>query len=98
MIYENTNCKKMKGSYLLSISCGSCKTNLLKYQKVGKGNILKLHIDRIIEGFIDFSKESPRELKCINCGEKLGTKVNLKKSNKYVYKMVRGKINTKSLV
>lgn len=98
MIYENPNCKKIKRSYLLVISCGSCKSNLLKYQKVGKGNVLKLHIDRIVEGFIDFSKEIPKELKCVKCGEKLGIKVNLKKSNKDVYKIIRGKINTKNLV
>ncbi len=83
----------MKGSYLLLVSCGYCKTNIVKYQKVGKGNLLKMHIDRIIKGSIDFSKD----LICPNCGKELGRKITLKKENKEVYKMKRSAFNTKKI-
>lgn len=95
-IYKNLNCKKIKGSHLLVISCGYCKTDIVKYQKKGKGNVLRLHIDRITKGTIDFSKGSPKCLTCPECQERLGTKVKSNK-NKEVYKMIRSTFNTKEV-
>lgn len=89
----NPNFKKVKGSYILIVSCGSCKTDLVKYQKLGKGGLLRMHIDRIIESSIDFSQD----LICPNCGSRLGSKIILKKENKEVYKMIRSSFNTKRL-
>lgn len=97
MKYENPLFRKVRGSHLLMISCGYCKTDLLKYQKKGKGNVLRLHVSRIIEGDIDFSKGFSKNLKCISCGKKMGTMVKLKKKNKAVYKMVRSTFNTREI-
>lgn len=90
---ENPNYRKVKGSYILLISCGVCKTEIVKYQKLGKGNLLRMHIDRIIESSVNFSQE----LICPNCGNKLGSKITLKKENKEVYKMIRSSFNTKKV-
>ena len=79
------------------VSCGYCKTDILKYQKKGKGNVLRLHAERIIEGNIDFSKGFPKNLKCTNCEKRMGTMVKLKKKNKAVYKMIRSTFNTKNI-
>ena len=90
---ENPKSRKVKGSYILIISCGYCKTDLARYQKKGKGNVLRMHIDRIVEASIDYGKE----LRCPNCGKSLGSKVKLKKSESEFYKIKRGTINTRKL-
>jgi len=94
LIYKNPYCKKAKGSHILIVSCGYCKRDIAKYQKVGKGNLLRMHIDRIIEGSIDFSKKH-RVLYCPNCNRRLGTKINLKRKNKDVYRMIRSTFNAR---
>ena len=41
-IYKNPNCKKIRGSHILEVSCAYCKSYIAKYQKVGESNIVKL--------------------------------------------------------
>lgn len=96
MIYKNPYYKKVKGSYILLVSCGYCKTHIAKYQKVGKGNLLRMHIDRVIESSIDLSKD-PNALHCPNCNELLGTRMTLKERNKEVFKMIRSTFNTRKI-
>lgn len=93
MIYKNLNSKKIKGSYILMVSCGICKTDIVEYQKVGKGRLLRLYIDRIIKGSIDFSKD----LVCPKCENKLGDKIVMKKRDKKAYRMIRGRYNTRQI-
>lgn len=93
MIYKNPNYIKIRGSHILIVSCGYCKTDIVKYQKVGRGNLLRMHISRIIETSAKMSKN----LNCPNCGEKLGTKITLKGSNKKAYRMIRSTYNTREL-
>ncbi|MGO1468635.1 MAG: hypothetical protein ACTHW2_01300 [Tissierella sp.] len=92
-MYINPYYKKIKGSYILLISCGYCKTDIAKYQKVGKGNVLRLSIDRIIE----LSTKLSKKLTCPSCGKILGTRVFLKKENRKFYKMFRSTFNTKNI-
>ena len=89
----NPRSKKVKGSHLLMVSCGFCQTDIAKYQKLGKGNVLRMYLDRILESSVDFSKE----LLCPNCGKRLGTRVSLKKKNKEAYKMIRSRFHTRKL-
>lgn len=84
----------MKNSHILIVSCGHCKADIARYQKVGRGNLLNMHIDRVIEGSIDFSKEN-RVLICPDCNEQLATIVKLKKENEYAYRMIRAVYNTR---
>ncbi len=76
------------------VSCGYCKRDIAKYQKLGRGNLLRMHIDRIIEASVDFSKK-PKALTCPNCKEQLGVMVKLKREKKEVYKMIRSAFNTR---
>lgn len=93
MIYKNPNYRKIRGSHILIVSCGYCKTDIVKYQKVGRGNLLRMHIDRIIKSSVKMSKN----LICPNCGKKLGTKIRLKKKNKEAYRMIRSTFNTREI-
>lgn len=93
MMIENPSYKKVRGSYILLISCGVCKTDLVKYQKLGKGGLLRMVVDRIVESSVDLTQD----LICPNCGNQLGSKVILKKSNKAAYKMIRSTFNTRKL-
>jgi len=96
LLYKNPYCKKVKGSFLLIVSCGHCKTDIAKYQKVGRGNLLRMYIDRIIEGAVDFSKHKGALL-CPNCNEQLATRTTLKRKKKEVYIMIRGAFNTRKV-
>ena len=96
MIYKNPYYRKVKGSYILLVSCGYCKTDIAKYQKVGKGNLLRMHINRIIKSSIDLSKDQGT-LHCPNCGELLATRMTLKRENEDVYKMIRSAFNTRKI-
>lgn len=93
MIYKNPNYRKIRGSHILMVSCGYCKTDIVKYQKVGRGNLLRMHINRIIETSAKMSKN----LICPNCGGKLGTKITLKENNKKAYRMIRSTYNTREI-
>ena len=55
-IYLNPNCKKIRGSHILAVSCARCKTFIANYQKVGESNFVKMYNERIIDGVIDFSE------------------------------------------
>lgn len=96
MKYKNTRGKKVKGSHLLLLSCGHCKKDLVKYQKVGKGGLINLYLDRILEAEIDFNGEG-RALVCPDCKEQLASKTYLKNERVLVYRMVRSSFNTRRL-
>lgn len=89
--YKNTSSRKIKGSYILLVSCGNCKTDIARYQKLGKGNVLRMYIERIIESSIELTDDCI----CPMCGKLLGTRVILKKDGKEFYKMIRSTFNTK---
>jgi hypothetical protein len=36
---------------MLTIKCASCKTKLFKYRKIGSGDVLRCHKDRISKAF-----------------------------------------------
>lgn len=93
MIYKNKNYKKIRKSHILIISCGKCKTDIVEYQKLGRGNVLRLYLERIIEGSIDFTKN----LICPKCNNELGQKVTVKDTNKVFYRMARSRFNTREV-
>lgn len=93
MIYKNPNYKKIRGSHILIVSCGYCKTDIAKYQKVGRGNVLRMYVRRIIRT----STKLTKNLKCPNCGEVLGHRIILKEKNKEAYRMIRSSFNTREV-
>jgi len=78
------------------VSCGYCKAHIAKYQKLGKGYLLRMHIDRIIESSIDLSKD-PKVLTCPDCNAQLGVRMVLKGRDKEVFNMLRSTYNTKRI-
>ena len=92
-IKKNLNCRKVKGSHLLMISCGYCKYDLAIYQKHGRGNLLRMHLERIVESSFKFEKI----LECPHCQAVLATKIQSKTSKKEMYRMKRSTFNTKEL-
>lgn len=96
LIYKNPYYRRVKGSYTLLIRCGYCKTDIAVYQKVGKGNLLRMYVERIIKSSVDLFKK-PGVLFCPNCNKQLATKVILKRKNKEAYVMIRGAFNTRVL-
>lgn len=75
------------------VSCGYCKYELALYQKKGRGNLLNMHINRIVESSFSFDKL----LICPKCQENLGVKQSLKGSKDEFYKMKRSTFNTKEV-
>lgn len=54
---------------MLLIRCSSCKKKLYKYDKIGKGEVLRCHKDRITKQFL--VQLGTKELNC-PCGKKIG--------------------------
>ncbi len=79
---------------MLLICCGYCKTDIAVYQKVGKGNLLRMYIERIVHSAIDLSRV-PGALFCPNCRQQLATRTFFKNKAKTAYIMVRGAFNAK---
>lgn len=94
MIYDNPDYRKVKRSFLLLVSCAHCKNNIALYQKVGKGGVLRMYVERIIKSSVDLSKK-PRGLFCPNCNEQLGARVTLRRKKKDAYRMIRSTFNTR---
>ena len=75
----------------MMVSCALCKEDLALYQKKGKGNLLHMHLDRILQASFPFDKE----LVCPACKQVLGVKVSLQKEQAYAMK--RSHFNTRTL-
>lgn len=93
-IYRNPNCKKIRGSHILDVSCAHCKCFIARYQKVGESNFVKMYNDRIIEGSIDFS-EYHGALFCPGCGARIATRYVTKFDKKEAYRFVPSAFNKK---
>ena len=96
MIYENPNHRRVKGSRLLLITCGYCKKEIAHYQKVGKGNLLRMYVPRIVRSAVDLSKK-PGSLSCPKCKKQLATRVTLRRKGKDAYVMKRSAFNSAEL-
>lgn len=54
---------------MLTIKCAKCNRKLLKYQKIGKGRVLRCWKERIKE---NYSPPAKGEIRC-ECGNVIGT-------------------------
>lgn len=93
---RNLNCRKVKGSHILEITCAYCKTFIAHYQKVGESNLVKLYNDRIIEGSIDFSKHHGA-IFCPNCEERIATRYIVKQDKKEAYRLAPSAFNKRKV-
>ena len=95
-IYKNANCRKIRGSHILEVSCAYCKCFIAKYQKVGESNFVKMYNDRIIEGMLDFSQYHGALL-CPNCGERIATRYVTPSDKKEAYRFMPSAFNKKKV-
>ncbi len=58
---------------MLILKCAKCKKKLWKYEKIGKGEVIRLHKDRITRHYLDINLEGlamDEKLFCV-CGQPL---------------------------
>lgn len=84
--------RKVKNSLLMIVNCGYCKKDIACYQKVGRGNLLRMHGERIIESEFDVMTDS-NILYCPFCQNELGIKAIV--DGKVVFNMQRSTYNTR---
>ncbi len=96
MIYKNPDYRRIRGSRLLLVSCGHCKSEVALYQKVGRGGLLRMYVDRIVKSSVDLSKE-PAALFCPDCQAQLAVRTTLKRRKKEAYRMIRAAFNTREV-
>ncbi|MGD9106453.1 MAG: hypothetical protein PVJ87_06440 [Desulfobacterales bacterium] len=54
---------------MLVIKCSACKKKLWKYEKIGPGEVLRCHKDRIIKIYAPLNEDG--KIKC-SCGKDIG--------------------------
>lgn len=96
-IYKNANCKKVRGSHILAVSCAYCDCFIANYQKVGESNFVKMYEERIIDSSIDVSKYQGA-LFCPNCGERIATRYMTKMDKKVAYRLVPSAFHKKKVL
>ena len=95
-IFKNPNCKKVRGSHILEVSCAYCKNFIATYQKVGESNFVKMYNDRIIDGVLDFSKYHGA-IYCPNCSERIATRYITKIDKKEAYRLIPSAFNKRKI-
>ena len=75
---------------IYDLFCSKCGTFILKYQKDGIGDLLRLYFDRItgINNFTD-------NLKCHKCNYPIGTKMLYRPEARLAYRLQRGSVSKK---
>lgn len=91
--YANPFYKKMRRAYPMLVSCAACKSDLVMYQKGGKGGLIKLRLDRLLSASFPIDGEASA-IHCPNCGA-LFAKRTLYKGHIH-YFIMRGTVNTRS--
>ncbi len=85
-------------SQIIDILCGQCGTFMLRYQKKGSGQLIKIYIDRIVEPDSlarlksITSKSNLPPLACIECGNRIGLA-----QEGGTYRMIKGSFRRKGV-
>ena len=95
-VYKNPNCKKVRGSHILKVTCAHCKCFIANYQKVGESNFVKMFNDRIIDGCVDFSQYHGA-IFCPNCKERIATRYITPTEKKEAYRLVPSAFHKKKV-
>ena len=89
---KNDNFRHARGgnTKIYDLNCSKCGTFILKYQKDGIGDLLRLYFDRIID-LSDLSEN----LNCPKCNCLIGTKMIYKPESRLAYRLLRGSVGKK---
>jgi len=83
-------------SQTLDILCSQCGAFILRYQKKGSGQLIKLYLDRIIEpdslARLKSSKSDLPSLSCAECGNRIGLA-----HEGGTYRMIKGSFRRKGV-
>jgi len=83
-------------SQTLDILCSQCGAFILRYQKKGSGQLIKLYLDRIIEpdslARLKSSKSDLPSLSCTECGNRIGLA-----HEGGTYRMIKGSFRRKGV-
>lgn len=71
----------------VDIFCASCKAQLFKYRKGGKGSLVKCFIERIVEDYTN------RPCHCPNCQQEFARQTLIRATP--AYKIIGGKVRVK---
>jgi len=52
-VFKNPNCRKVRGSHVLEVTCAYCKSFIAHYQKVGSGGFVKMYHGLLEDYFVD---------------------------------------------
>lgn len=74
------------------VSCAFCQKDVIRYQKIGKGGLIRLWVSRVIESEMPLVTED-KGLRCPFCEEQLGSRSV--KDNEFVYLIRRGAVHTR---
>ena len=91
MKYQNKNAVNVRNSFEMIISCGPCKKDLMRYQKQGVGNLLRIHLPRILESEVDINTID--SLICPKCNKHLGDVIDI--DNHKAIRVRRGYVHTR---
>jgi hypothetical protein len=97
---KNDSFRRKRGgnSKILDIYCSNCNNELLKYQKDGKGTLLRLYLNRILEPknleelqYKDFNKTKDiSNLICNSCDNLIGVPM-LYSDGRFAYRLIQGR-------
>lgn len=89
---KNDNFRHSRGgnTKIYDLSCSKCGTFVLKYQKDGIGDLLRLYLDRIIN-----TESFTENLSCSKCNQLIGTKMIYKPEYRLAYRLRRGSVRKK---
>lgn len=89
---KNDNYRHSRGgnTKIYDLFCTKCGTFVLRYQKDGIGDLLRLYFDRVtgINNFTD-------NLICPKCNCLIGTKMIYKPESRLAYRLLRGSVSKK---
>lgn len=90
---KNDRYRKTRGGHsrVLEVSCESCGTFLMLYQKDGPGPLKRVYLDRIISGNTPRSKQ----LICKSCKKIIGTFYIYEKEKRPAYRLYQDAITKK---
>lgn len=102
LVFKNDKYRKNRGgaSRWLLISCASCDSPILLYQKDGPGALKRLYLDRIftpqnLVGLQENNLDEIPNLACKKCKATIGMPIIYKKENRLAFRLFAGAIKKK---
>ncbi len=95
-VYVNQNCKKVRNSHVLEITCAYCKSFIANYKKIGNSNLVKMYEERIIDSIVDLN-EYHGAIFCGKCNQKIATRYVTKRDKQVAYRLVPSAFNKRKV-